>query len=200
MDFDKLKEEYGVNTPIIIEDFYKNGNNDAIRQAFSRAVKKDIIKRYANGIFYFPQKTILGKSTLSDKSVYEALYIKRNGTVFGYYTGLAFENMIGLSTQMPNTITIRTNAESSRKRTIVYNGKKVVLKRSRVDINNTNYQILQFLDMISDLKGEKMNGNSLSALIKSKRFKKKQLEQYIQFYPASVSRKLIKEGLIYDFT
>ena len=65
-----LKQKYDLNTPIFINGIEIDGvSNDNIRQCFSRLVKNKLMKRYVNGIYYFPKKTIIGESTLSFEDV-----------------------------------------------------------------------------------------------------------------------------------
>ena len=75
-----------------------------------------------------------------------------DNNIFGYYTGLTFFNKLGLTTQVPNVIEVTTNKEKSNKRTININGRKVILRRGKVFIDNDNYKVLQFLDMFNMIK------------------------------------------------
>lgn len=136
------------NRPLFIEDFVNDDiRYDSVKTLLSKYVKTGDLKRYAQGIYYVPKKTVLGYSTLSFESVIERKYITDKGEVFGYYSSASLLNLVGLSTQVPNTPEITTNREATRKRTVRIGNRQVIVRRSEIEITGDNAPYLQFLDI-----------------------------------------------------
>lgn len=197
-----LKQKYDLNTPIFINDIEIDGvSSDNIRQCFSRLVKNKLIKRYVNGIYYFPKKTIIGESTLSFEDVIFRKYINADSKIIGYYTGLSFLNKLGMTTQVPNVIEVTTNIEKSKKRDINIKDRKIILRRGKVLINNDNYKILQFLDIFNqvELYQVKENYDLLKCYILNNKFKKDDLQELLPKYSKKTINLIVESGLIYEF-
>ena len=80
----------------------------AVVRAVNRAVERGRLKRVAKGRFHKPRKGALGDVPVSDEErLRDALY--RNGRRAGYVTGPALYNRLGLTTQLPKTITVAVN-------------------------------------------------------------------------------------------
>ena len=80
----------------------------AVVRAVNRSVDNERLKRMAKGRFYIPLKGVLGDMPVSDEArMRDVLY--RNGQRCGYITGPALYNRLGLTTQVPKTITVATN-------------------------------------------------------------------------------------------
>ncbi|MBQ6333696.1 MAG: hypothetical protein IJI46_01310 [Erysipelotrichaceae bacterium] len=137
-----------IDKPLFIEDFV-NGevNYNSVKTLLSRYVKAGDLKRYAQGIYYVPKKTILGESTLSFESVFERKYIADNEKIFGYYSGMSLLNLVGLSSQVPNIPEITTNNEATRKRKVKIGKRSLIVRKSSIEINSDNVLYLQFLDI-----------------------------------------------------
>ena len=137
-----------VNVPLFIEDFVDDSSTyNSVKTMLSNYVKSGDMKRYCQGVYYIPSKTILGDSTLSFESVIERKYIKDKEKVFGYYSALTLLNLTGLSTQVPNIPEITTNNEATRKRKVKINKLFVIVRRSPIEITAENAPYLQFLDI-----------------------------------------------------
>ena len=128
-----------IDKPLFIEDFV-NGevNYNSVKTLLSRYVKAGDLKRYAQGIYYVPKKTILGESTLSFESVFERKYIADNEKIFGYYSGMSLMNLVGLSSQVPNIPEITTNNEATRKRKVKIGKRSLIVRKSSIEINSDN--------------------------------------------------------------
>ena len=137
-----------INKPLFIEDFVDDETNyDTAKTLLSKYVKTGDIKRYSQGIYYIPKKTVLGYSTISFESIIERKYISDKNEIFGYYSGMSLLNMLGLTNQVPNVPEITTNNEATRKRKVRIGRRNVVLRKSIIKINNDNYLYLQFFDI-----------------------------------------------------
>ncbi|HHU27759.1 TPA: hypothetical protein GXZ54_01200 [bacterium] len=125
-----------------------------------------------------------------------------DNNIFGYYTGLTFFNKLGLTTQVPNVIEVTTNKEKSNKRTININGRKVILRRGKVFIDNDNYKVLQFLDMFNMIKLYQIEENYdiLKKYITENDFNQKNIVNLLPKYSSKVIRLIFESGLINEFT
>lgn len=92
-------------------DFTDFGNlpRTAVAKALSDLCKDNFIARASHGYYYFPKKTILGivppdKDLLAIKNAYN-----KNAS-FACVSGLSGYNKVGLTTQVPNILTIACNA------------------------------------------------------------------------------------------
>lgn len=203
---EKLKDEYGYNQPLILSELKIDGISDEnLRQIFSRMSRKGNVKRYDQGIYYFPKQTPFGESTLSSERVYTRKYISDGSNIYGFYTGTKLFNNLALSTQMPNTIEIITNKEKSRLREVAIGNQKVKLRSSRVEINKDNVDILQFLELmnlldISEIKADKSKLQIVKNFAIQKNIKKGRLLKYINQYPAKVAKNLLESGVLDELT
>lgn len=195
---EQLKTQYGTDYPIFPSDL---GNTSTARVFLSRNAAAGKIVRFASGIYYFPRQTRFGNSKLPIAQVYERKYIDDNGEIFGYYSGLSFQQKIGYTSQVPNTPEITTNKEASLKRTISLDGKrKVLLKRPRVQITVDNCRLLPLLDLITAEDADMLINNTLlSNYIQKEKLRRSDLQDVIAAYPAKTSQKMIETGLIYEF-
>lgn len=201
MTLNEIKTKYGYNTPIFLSDLEKN-NDPALRQYLSRKARSGQISKYAQGIYFFSESTLFGTSTLSTSKVIEKKYIRDGNDVYGYYDGMTFENILGLTTQMPNVVSVRTNKTAAKKREISLGGTKVIVRKSRINIDAKNAEILQLLDMISEMDRKRMNHftDTIQSYIQDKDMSREQIKKYIDCYPAATAKKLIDTGVIYAFT
>lgn len=92
-----------------------NVNDNALRQYFKRMVKSGDLIRFDTGIYYLPrQSKLLKKSYLDPLKVVSRKYIQNGSEIFGYFSGAYLANQLRLTTQMPATIEIVTNKESTK--------------------------------------------------------------------------------------
>lgn len=199
-----LKTKYNYNEPILLKQVdIPDMSEDAIRQAFSRMVKLGQIERFERGVYYIPRKTPIGKSRLSASKVYEKKYISDDNGIFGFYSGVMLENMIGLTNQVPNVIEIITNKESSKNRVITVGNQRVRLKRSRVKINEYNYSILQLLELINQIDLNSLSEKSIDKLrkyVRTQSIKRRDVDEFLSKFPSRTEKNIIESGIISEFT
>lgn len=195
-----LKKEYGYDEPILLKDIRIKGVSEAgKRQIFSRMSRQGKIARYSQGVYYIPSVTALGVSKLGSQKVYEVKYISDGKDVYGYYTGLALDNRIGFTTQMPNVIDIVTNNERSRVREVKIGNQLLRLRKGRTVITAENVKALQLFDLIKNKDWDsldKMQRSSITEYIKKNKISRSEVIANITFAPASVAKKLMESGLI----
>lgn len=201
-----LLENYGYNEPIFLNDLkIEELSENAVRQSVKRLVANGFLERYDNGIYYIPKPDgLLGKSYLDPVLVIMRKYVRNESETYGYITGMAFANQIGLTTQMPAIIEIVTNREATNGRTITVGNQKVRLKKAAVTVSDNNADILQFLDCIS--QAEKYTELSMEetieimgAYVKGKGFTREQLAGVASVITGATAKKLIEWGLVYEF-
>lgn len=200
--YDYLLENYGYDNPIIVNELevgqYKM---NAIRQAIYLLEKEDKIVRYSTGIYYIARDTIFGKSKISFEIVIEKKYIENDRDIYGYFTGLYFKNLLGLTTQMVNTPEIVSNKEFSKKRTVEMCGRNAIVRKSNVVITKANAKILQFFDLFKYLTFEEVNTykEQLINYIKENSLCKQMVVEYLSYYSKKVIDLIVRSGLIYEF-
>ncbi|MCB1052503.1 MAG: hypothetical protein KDC71_18020 [Acidobacteria bacterium] len=121
---------------------------DAVTQAMSRLVRQEKLVRLGKGKFYVPQKGVLGARTLSDSELLRS-FLYKGGRLRGYITGLFLWNQLGLTPQVPRTYTVAVNGSRQEKD---WGRIQIKTQVARVPITPENVQLLQYLDVLKDLK------------------------------------------------
>ena len=196
----ELKENYGINNPFLIEDIQNDFEYSytTIKTMISEYIKKNELKRYDKGIYYFPKKSeILGESIPAYSKVLEHKFIENNSKIFGYYTGIYLLNKIGLTTQVPLRREITTNIETNIKRKVGIGDREVFLRKPLVKVTNENVKYLQFMDIFryaydSEIKEHK---DCIIKFIKENKLNKEDLKKYtFKYYPNKAKAKLLETG------
>ena len=199
-----LTNIYGYDTPIFLKDVrIGRKSKAAIKEEFYRAVKQGKLKRESNGIYYVKSdKEFAGISfsqILKDKFLYSDNVNAgfRDLFIEGYYSGLTFLNIIGLSQQVPAVLEITTNKTSSKKRFFEVGKLRACIRKSRTTITFQNYKMLQFLDMFNFISFDEVKDNKelLEQYIKSNYLTKKQFSEYIGLYSNRTFKKIESNGI-----
>ena len=188
------------NKPLFIEDFVNDEiKYDSVKTLLSNYVKAGELRRYAQGIYYVPRKTVLGESVLSFESIIERKYISDKGEIYGYYSGTSLLNIAGLSTQVPNLPEITTNREATRKRKVKIGKRSVIVRRSEISVNNDNVLYLQFMDIFryADIDMIKENKDKVLSFFDRNGMSSETLLQIEQWLPMKLRKALRRSG-IYD--
>jgi hypothetical protein len=150
-------EKYQVSEPIIQKDLYQefgNLNKVTIRQSLLRlSEEKKLIKSpHIQGTFFLPNPNLIFDIVSFDfnKLIEQKYLFNKERKRIGYIGGFVFANQIGLSTQTSNVLYVYSNDVSDRKRKIQINGRRVIINRPKIEVNEDNYRFLQVLDLISD--------------------------------------------------
>lgn len=203
MLYEYLIKSYQPNEPIFLCDIDLPVSNGNLRKMMKDLCDVGKIKRFDIGIYYLPKQSRLkGGVPLSVDTVAKYKYVCRNGNIEGYYSGYTFANMLGVTTQVPYTIEIVSNNASAKVREIDLQGRRIILRKSRVPITNENYQILQFLDFLKDANKYSDNENDIfenriRKYIVDEKIRKDDVDLYIKHYPDKIYR-YIYEMRLYD--
>jgi len=206
MNVEMLAAKYGYNTPIFLSQVEFEGiSKNNMRQIFARLKEKGEIEHYGRGIYFIPRASmLLSKKQLDTSQVIASKYIQSIDEVYGFYTGLAFANQLGLTTQMPSRKEIVTNEESSNGREVRIGKARVYLCKPRVHIADYNWQELQLLDFLARMESCGIEDNEatmakLKTHIASNGLNRSIVAKYIESYPGRVAKLLISRGLIDAF-
>lgn len=120
----------------------------AVIKAINRLVANNKLRRLSKGKFYMPEQGVLGPKTPSEKELLRSILYK-NGRVFGYVTGDSLYNQLGLTTQVPRTITIASNGGQQKKE---FDTMTIKIITTRIPITENNIKLLQYLDALKDIK------------------------------------------------
>ena len=199
----RIKDKFGVNEPIFTEDILKlfpEYSRAYVFRLIKETEKSGVLVKFAKGIYYLPRKTFYGNSVITADSVIERKYLSWNNDVYGIYGGLKLLNMFSVTTQIPNVIEIVTNNETTRCRQIDIDGRKFILRKSRLQINKNNadtYMILQlFSDLESNVNLDEFAKQRLIEYIQEKRISQEQLLSLAINFPARTMKKLIGSGIL----
>ena len=156
----------------------------AVVRAVNRSVESQRLKRIAKGRFFKPRTGALGDVPVSDaERLRDALY--RNGRRVGYITGPALYNRLGLTTQMPRTITIAVNRAAQTKD---FGTIRLKLLPKRAPISDSTVPSLETLDILRDAR--KVPDASIGSVLQA------MARRLVEFTPAE-QRKLQRLALDY---
>jgi len=120
---------------------------EPVIKTVNRLVEEGVIERLSRGKFYIPEKGYFGVRKLADSELLKTVLFKNNKRR-GYITGTALHNKLGLTTQLPKTITIAVNGSRQKKDFGTF---KVITKTTKAPIREANVELLQYLDVLSDV-------------------------------------------------
>jgi hypothetical protein len=121
---------------------------NAVVKAVNRLVSDRRLVRLSKGKFYVPKKGMLGPRKPSDSELLRSVLYK-DGNLRGYVTGMALYNRLGLTTQMPRTVTIALNGGRQEKD---YGTIRVRTIIARAPVAERDVKYLQYLDVLKDIK------------------------------------------------
>ena len=120
----------------------------AVAQAMSRMVSAGRVERLSKGKFYVPRKGIMGLRKPSDNAlVRSALYDGER--LRGYVTGLALFNRLGLTTQIPRTVTVAIEGGRGEKD---YGTIRIKTVPSRFPVREADVPLFECLDVLREIK------------------------------------------------
>lgn len=196
MLYEYLMTNYNPNEPIFISDINLPISNGNLRKKIKELCDAGKVKRFDTGIYYLPKKSRLkGDIPLSVDTV-------ANGNTVEYYSGYTFANQLGVTMQVPYVIEIVSNNASAKVREVSLQGRRIVLRKSRIPVTKENYIVLQFLDFLKDADQYADDNNDdlclrIRKYIIDEKIKKSDVDLYIKQYPDKIYRNIYEMGL-YD--
>lgn len=198
-----IEEQYCPNEPIFVSDLETCGLSMArIRNEVKRLVDDGKLKRFDTGIYYIPKKTIFDTYAVPSREVIiKKKYIQDKEEKIGYLSGLGLANQIGITTQVPVVYEVVSNKATKDYREVMVGNAKVILRKPKVVVNEENYKVLQFLDLIKDIDlVSELTGIALKEKLLSYMRKAmitfEMIKQYIKYFPDKIFKNLYETGLL----
>ena len=188
-----ITENYKEAEPIFFSDINVEGiSKPALNKQLATLCKNGKLAKYDKGIYYLPKKTAM-RSTVGPSADMVARYrfVIRKGEIVGYYTGNAFANQIGISTQVPRVVEIVSNNTNSSPREIEIGNRIFYVRKPIEDINGENVYVLQMLDLLKDLDdyldyGYEVARKRFYDYIHKHGIKRMDVDKYIRKFPTRI--------------
>lgn len=201
MVYDYIIENFKNGDPIFLSEL-PGESKDYLRQEMKKLVDEGKLERLYNGVYYLSYITILGtKGKISIDKYIEKKYLKTDGKVSGYITGLQMANKYGFTTQNLACYEVCSNEASTKQRKQEIDGNTIVVYKPVADINEENKTALQFLDLMSVLdKYSEISGaelvNKLKKYVETVGIDFSIVKKYLPLYPDRVYRNIYEGGLM----
>ena len=201
MLYDYILKNYEKDEPIFLSEL-PGDSRDYVRQEMKKLVDDGKLERLFNGVYYLSYTTILGtKGKVSIDKYVDKKFIKSNGRVTGYITGIQLANMYGFTTQPPACIEVCSNEATTKQRKLCIDGRNLIVYKPITEITKENQTALQFLDLMTTIdKYSEISGNLLR--MKLKEFVNilnvdfSIVKRYIALFPDRVYRNIYQGGLM----
>ena len=180
---------------------FGNYSKPWINKQLANLCAEEKIVRFEQGVYYIPKMTLLGASKLNPVKVIEKKYIRDKNGRKGYYSGATFLNNIGLSTQVPNVLEIYTNEENSKVREISVGPVRVILRKARTMIDDTNVMVQSLLELMNYISVSFLDNERkeiLAQFIKSAGITKADITKLASAFPDKAIRVLVESEVIYN--
>lgn len=200
--YEQIKSSFEYDEPILFEDIetmFPERSRPWIDKTIRTMVDLNQLKRFSNGVYYIPRKTLFGDSILNPQKVISKKYIRNGNQVCGYMSGTALLNSLGLTTQVPNILTVVSNNESSRGRKIAVGNQMVYVMKSNTEVTNDNYAVLQLLEtlkLIDVNELDELEKYNLENYIDENNITLEMVSKYCSYFPDFVSKRLLGGTLI----
>lgn len=197
-----LLEKYGFNEPILSSDIsFGDYSRPWIMKQLKTLCDEEKLIRFEKGVYYIPTDTLFGTSVLNPRKVIERKYIFKGEDIIGYYSGTGFLNRLKITTQMSNIIEVYTNNETANVRNISVGSQKVILRKSRTEINKENVAVLSFLEMMNDISLSLLDNEKkerIADFISFNCITKADIVAYAPVFPDKVMRNLIESEVVFS--
>lgn len=151
--YEYLLDNYKENEPIFLVDLQVDGmTRTNVRQQIKKLTDTGKVKRFDNGIYFLPKKTIFkSDSQLAPEKVLECKYLRDKDERCGYVSGLMFFNQMGLTTQVPMMYEVVSNKATNDYRETSLAKSRVIVRKPKVPVTEKNYKALALFTIWHDL-------------------------------------------------
>ena len=198
-------DNYKENEPIFLADLQVDGmTRTNVRQQIKKLTDTGKVKRFDNGIYFLPKKTIFKSgSQLAPEKVLECKYLRDKDERCGYVSGLMFFNQMGLTTQVPMMYEVVSNKATNDYRETSLAKSRVIVRKPKVPVTEKNYKALQFLDMLKDVDVySEVTGKPLQdrlyRYMDDANLSISEMEPYFAYYPDKLYKNLVETRVIYN--
>lgn len=202
--YEYLLDNYKENEPIFLADLQDDGmTRTNVRQQIKKLTDIGKVKRFDNGIYFLPKKTIFKSgSQLAPEKVLECKYLRDKDERCGYVSGLMFFNQMGLTTQVPMMYEVVSNKATNDYRETSLAKSRVIVRKPKVPVTEKNYKALQFLDMLKDVDVySEVTGKPLKdrlyRYMDDANLSISEMEPYFAYYPDKLYKNLVETRVIY---
>lgn len=202
--YEYLLDNYKENEPIFLADLQVDGmTRTNVRQQIKKLTDIGKVKRFDNGIYFLPKKTIFKSgSQLAPEKVLECKYLRDKDERCGYVSGLMFFNQMGLTTQVPMMYEVVSNKATNDYRETSLAKSRVIVRKPKVPVTEKNYKALQFLDMLKDVDVySEVTGKPLKdrlyRYMDDANLSISEMESYFAYYPDKLYKNLVETRVIY---
>lgn len=202
--YEYLLDNYKENEPIFLADPQVDGmTRTNVRQQIKKLTDTGKVKRFDNGIYFLPKKTIFKSgSQLAPEKVLECKYLRDKDERCGYVSGLMFFNQMGLTTQVPMMYEVVSNKATNDYRETSLAKSRVIVRKPKVPVTEKNYKALQFLDMLKDVDVySEVTGKPLQdrlyRYMDDANLSISEMEPYFAYYPDKLYKNLVETRVIY---
>lgn len=203
--YEYLLDNYKENEPIFLVDIQIAGmTRTNVRQQIKKLADTGKVKRFDNGIYFLPKKTIFKSgSQLAPEKVLECKYLRDKDKRCGYVSGLMFFNQMGLTTQIPMMYEVVSNKATNDYRETSLAKSRVIVRKPKVPVTEKNYKVLQFLDMLKDVDlysevtGKQLQ-DRLYRYMDDANLIISEMEPYFSYYPDKLYKNLVETRGIYN--
>jgi len=206
MFINELEKQFGKTNPIMINEIlnkYSNYSKQYVYRLINNSIQKEELKLFDRGVYYIPEKTSLGLTSLYPEQVIEEKYIRKGTNICGIYSGLNILNKFGITDQVPNTLEIITNNEKTRKRKIIINNREFIIRKSKCLITNDNYSAYTILQLFNDINDmdiiSKESEERINNYIREHNITLKQLFLLSSYFKSTTIKRLTR-SFIFDGT
>ena len=203
--YEYLLDNYKENEPIFLVDLQVDGmTRTNVRQQIKKLTDTGKVKRFDNGIYFLPKKTIFKSgSQLAPEKVLECKYLRDKDERCGYVSGLMFFNQMGLTTQVPMMYEVVSNKATNDYRETSLAKSRVIVRKPKVPVTEKNYKALQFLDMLKDVDVySEVTGKPLQdrlyRYMDDANLSISEIEPYFAYYPDKLYKNLVETRVIYN--
>ena len=203
--YEYLLDNYKENEPIFLVDIQIDGmTRTNVRQQIKKLADTGKVKRFDNGIYSLPKKTIFKSgSQLAPEKVLECKYLRDKDKRCGYVSGLMFFNQMGLTTQVPMMYEVVSNKATNDYRETSLAKSRVIVRKPKVPVTEKNYKALQFLDMLKDVDVySEVTGKPLQdrlyRYMDDANLSISEMEPYFAYYPDKLYKNLVETRVIYN--
>ncbi len=201
---ERLKEKFGVNQPIFTNEILEEMSEYSrprVFQLLKKAEQEESIIKFDKGIYYIPTKTRYGNSLISVEQVVRKKYIEDKNDVFGIFSGLQMEQNFMLTYQVPTTIEIITNNETTWVRETKLKNRNIILRKSRFKITKENVNTYTFLELFTKIDIRKYLNDTLIQkevinFVKEHEIKSKDVYSLIGVFPSKTTKNIMESGII----
>ena len=200
---EKILQTFRKSEPILIEeivDLFHGKPRHWVDYVLKTMVEENRLHRYSTGVYYIPgiPHTLFYSPSVED--VVKKKYIEDRKGAYGYLAGDSLLFSLGLIKDPPKVMTVATNREKSRGRSITIHGKTIYITKTHGRVNRENQAVLMFLEAVRLLEIDWRNEERLKILCKyimDKEIDLLNVSEYCRYFPDSVSKKILSSQLVH---